>query len=205
MKVSYYAVGGYGANCVIVSDEHGHCVVIDPGDEAERLGAILAEIGDTVTAILLTHAHFDHMLAVSELQESTGAPLYVHTAEEGALTNTARSLIPPHRYPYPLVADRLLEDGDTVTVGDTSLTVIHTPGHTPGSCCYYGDGVLIAGDTLFAGSIGRTDFYGGSMTEMMASLRRLKLLPGNTRVISGHGEETTIAYEQRYNPYLAGV
>ena len=205
MKVSYYAVGGYGANCVIVSDGNGQCVVIDPGDDAERLWAILTELGDTVTAILLTHAHFDHMLAVRELQEKTGAPLYVHAAEAGALTNAARSLIPPHRFPYPLTADRFLEDGDTVQVGETALTVLHTPGHTPGSCCYYGDGVLIAGDTLFAGSIGRTDFYGGSMTEMRNSLRRLNTLPTNTRVIAGHGEETTIGYEQRYNPYLAGV
>ena len=205
MKVTYYPLGAYQANCVVVSDEQGRCIVIDPGDEAQRLQMLLNALGVTVSAILLTHVHFDHILAVRELQEITEAPLYVHAGDASALTDNARNMIPPYRLPYALKADHLLNDGDTVTVGDLTLTVLHTPGHTPGSCCYFCDGLLIAGDTLFAGSIGRTDFEGGDMSKMIGSLRRLKTLPEDTRVISGHGEETTIGYEKRYNPYLAGV
>ncbi len=205
MTVTYYPVGNYQANCVIASDEQGHCVVIDPGDEAPRLLSLLKTKGDIVDAVLLTHAHFDHLLAVREVQEQTGAPLFLHADDVDALEDVGRSMIPAYRLPYPLCADRLLQDGDSITFGNATLTVIHTPGHTPGSCCYYGDGWLIAGDTLFAGSIGRTDFVGGNLGQMRESLRRLATLPDAVRVVSGHGEETTIGVERRCNPFLAGV
>lgn len=205
MKVTYYPVGDYQANCVFLSDEQGNAVVIDPGDEAPRLRQRLAEQHLKVGAILLTHAHFDHILAVRELQEATGAPLFIHAQDAPALSDSERSLIPPYRRPYVLTADRLLNDGDTVTVGELMLTVLHTPGHTPGSCCYRCGDLLIAGDTLFAGSAGRTDFPGGNTEALYRSLRRLAELPAETRVISGHGEETAIGYECRYNPFLAGV
>ncbi len=205
MKVSYYPLGAYQANCVVLSDENGSLVVIDPGDEAPRLLARLQESGETVVAILLTHAHFDHLLAVRELQEVTGAPLYVHAADAVALSNTALSLIPPSRLPYPLTADRLLNDGDTVTAGKLVLEVLHTPGHTPGSCCYRCGDLLVTGDTLFRGSVGRTDFPGGSTAALFNSLRRLAALPATLRVIPGHGEETTLDCERRCNPYLVGV
>lgn len=205
MKVSYYPLGAYQANCVVLSDENGSLVVIDPGDEAPRLLARLQESGETVVAILLTHAHFDHLLAVRELQEATGAPLYVHAADAAALSNAALSLIPPSRLPYLLVADHLLNDGDKVTVGNLVLEVLHTPGHTPGSCCYRCGDLLVTGDTLFRGSIGRTDFPGGSTAALFHSLRRLAALPATLRVIAGHGEETTLDCERRCNPYLVGV
>ncbi len=205
MRVSYYPVGDYQANCVIVSDEARRAVVVDPGDEAVRLLQRLTEQELQVEAILLTHAHFDHMLAVRELIEATGAPLYVHAEDAAALSDVGRSLIPPHRRPYTLSADRLLQDGDTVTVGELVLKVLHTPGHTPGSCCYRCGDLLIAGDTLFAGSVGRTDLPGGDTAQLFQSLRRLKSLDATVRVIPGHGEETTIGYECRYNPFLAGA
>ena len=205
MRVSYYPVGDYQANCVIVSDEAHRAVVVDPGDEAVRLLQRLAEQELQVAAILLTHAHFDHMLAVRELIDATGASLYLHAEDAAALSDAGRSLIPPYRRPYTLSADRLLQDGDTVTVGELVLKVLHTPGHTPGSCCYQCGDLLIAGDTLFAGSVGRTDLPGGDTAQLFQSLRRLKSLDATVRVIPGHGEETTIGYESRYNPFLAGA
>ncbi|MBR2406135.1 MAG: MBL fold metallo-hydrolase [Clostridia bacterium] len=203
MTVSYYPVGALQANCVLLSDGNGHLAVVDPGDEAPRLLALLKRCSGTVEAILLTHVHFDHILATKALQEATGAPLLVHEADEPALSNEALSLIPPQLLPYSLTADRLLRDGDTVTVGEMVLEVLHTPGHTPGSCCYRCEDVLMAGDTLFAGSMGRTDLPGGDTVAMFHSLRRLSELPDELRVIAGHGEETTIGYERRYNPFLA--
>lgn len=205
MTVEYYPVGAYQANCVFWSDGNGHLAVIDPGDEAERLLARLRERGEQVAAILLTHAHFDHLLAVRELQAATGAPLYLHVLDAPALTRPELSLLPAARRPYALTADRLLHEGDTVAVGALSLTVLHTPGHTPGSCCYSAEGVLAAGDTLFAGSRGRTDFPGGDDADMRNSLRRLAALPDAVRVIAGHGEETTVGWERTHNPYMASV
>lgn len=205
MKVTYFPLGSYQANCVILSDESGCAVVIDPGDEAERLYQSLMMQNLRVAAIMLTHAHFHHLLAVRELQEKTGAPLYVHAEDAPALSDARYSLIPFHRRPYCLSADRLLNDGDTVEVGDLRIAVLHTPGHTKGSCCFLCGDVLASGDTLFAGSMGRTDLPGGDMSMLMHSLRRLAALPAELRVIAGHGEETTIGYERRCNPFLAGV
>ena len=202
MTVSYYPLGALQANCVLVSDENGNTAVVDPGDEASRIVRLLEEQGATVKAILLTHTHFDHMLAVSDLQQATGAPLLVHEADAPALFNEALSLVPAYLQPYVLKADRVLQDGDTVEIGSLTLTVMHTPGHTRGSCCYRCGDLLISGDTLFAGSMGRTDLPGGDTAAMFRSLCRLSELPDETRVIAGHGEETTIGYERRYNPFL---
>ena len=149
MTYRCFPVGAYQANCCLLCDDHQNAVLIDPGAEPERLLARVREAGVTVQAILLTHAHFDHIQAVRELQEATAAPLYVHEAEVPSLTDPSLSLVP---YPYELTADRVLHDGETVTVGALQFTVLHTPGHTPGSVCYvFGDN-LITGDTLFLGS-----------------------------------------------------
>lgn len=205
MIAAYYPVGALQANCVCLSDENGHLAVVDPGEEASRLWAHITALGGTVEAILLTHVHFDHILAVRELQEKCGAPLLVHEADAEALSDPARSLIPPYNLPYPLKADRLLHDGDTVAVGDMMLEVLHTPGHTPGSCCYRCGDVLASGDTLFAGSIGRTDLPGGDTATMFRTLRRLAELPDSLRILPGHGEETTLARERLYNPFLTRI
>ena len=202
MMVTYFPLGMLQANCVILSDDNGHRMVVDPGDDAERLLAYLQELGGVVDMVLLTHAHFDHMLAAREIVEATGATLMLHELDAPALSDASLSLLPPSRRAYAPRADRLLREGDTVTAGALSLTVLHTPGHTPGSCCYYGDGVLIAGDTLFEDSVGRTDLPGGCTADMLKSLRRLAELPPTVRVIPGHGGETTIGRECRYNPFL---
>lgn len=205
MKISYYPMGDYRTNCILLSDEQGHLAVIDPGDDVAFVLSLVKQHGGKVDMILLTHAHFDHMLSARELQEATRAPLYLHEADESALSDYSRSLIPEHRRPYVLTADRALKDGDTLSLGSLTLTVLHTPGHTPGCCCYLCDTVLFSGDTLFAGCIGRTDLVGSSMIQMLHSLRRLKSLAPEIRVIPGHGEETTIGHECRFNPFLSGV
>lgn len=195
-------VGAYQANCCLVYDESGRAIVIDPGDEAARLLAKIRENGLQVEAILLTHAHFDHIGAVQALQHETGAPLYVHEAEQKALTNPVYSMVTE---PLSFVADHVLRDNDTVTVESMTFTVLHTPGHTEGSVCYLCENTLFAGDTLFAGSVGRTDFAGGSFTALRESLVRLSALPDQVVVVPGHGAETTIGAEKRSNPFMTGL
>ncbi len=187
-------VGSYGANCCLVFDKQNNAVVIDPGEEAARILRNIEEKSLSVKAILLTHAHFDHMGAVKALQDATNAPLWVHEAEVPALTDRSLSMMP---IPYPLTADRVLHDGEPVTVGDLVFTVLHTPGHTAGSVCFLCEDTLFSGDTLFACGVGRTDFAGGDSRALWNSLGRLSQLPPHTRVVAGHGEETTIGAEFR--------
>lgn len=194
-------VGAYAANCYLVYDENKRAVVIDPGAEPERLLAAVAREALDVQAILLTHVHFDHIMASRELKEATGAPLYVHAADQAGLEDPTYTLAPAS---YKVTADRVLQNGDTLTVGDLTFTVLHTPGHTLGSVCYSCDGVLFAGDTLFAGGIGRTDLAGGDFNTICRSVRDLSALPPETRVLPGHGGETTIGLEKQYNPYMIG-
>lgn len=194
-------LGAYAANCYLVYDEKKRAVVIDPGAEPDRLLTVIERDSLDVQAILLTHAHFDHLMASRELKEATGAPLYVHAADGEALTDPTYSLAPAT---YTVTADHLFQDGDVLTVGDLTFTVLHTPGHTAGSVCYACDGVLFAGDTLFAGGIGRTDLAGGDLHAICRSLHALSTLPSETRVLPGHGGETTIGFEKQYNPYMIG-
>lgn len=202
MNFKRIPVGDLGTNCYLVYDERKNAVVIDPGAEPKRLLVLIQGDELRVQALMLTHVHFDHIQAVKELQAATGAPLLVHEADVPALTDPTLSLV---QTPYELVADRVLSDGDTVEVGDLTFTVLHTPGHTRGSVCYRCGNTLFAGDTLFAGSIGRTDFIGGDFFAMRQSLVRLATLPDDTRVASGHGEETTIGCEKRSNPFMVGM
>ncbi len=189
------SVGAYQANCYLVFDEQKNAVVIDPGAEPQRLLRCIGEHQLCVKAILLTHAHFDHMMAVADVQQATGAPLWLHEAEAPALSDSRRSMVP---VPYPLTAQHVLCDGETFAVGNLHFTVLHTPGHTEGSVCYLCGDTLFSGDTLFAyGGVGRTDFVGGNACALWRSLKRLSSLPPNTRVATGHGEETTIAAELR--------
>lgn len=205
MNYCCFPVGALQANCWLLWDEQKNALLIDPGDEAPRLLHALRERDLTLKAILLTHVHFDHMMAVPALQETTGAPLMVHAGDAPALTDGELSLTIWQGIPCLLTADRLLQEGDTVTVGDMELAVLHTPGHTPGSCCYRCGDDLFAGDTLFAGSVGRTDFPGGDRMAQRESLRRLAALPDTVRVLSGHESATTIGYEKYHNPYMMGL
>lgn len=213
MTIRTLPVGPLQANCYLVYDESGDGVVIDPGGEADRLLLAIRGRGIRVGAVLLTHAHVDHMAAADAVLRETGAPLLVHEADAPALSDPTRNLSAV----FPelcggalpaLCADSLLRDGDTVKAGTLCFTVLHTPGHTPGSCCYLldlaeppetppgnglyvGGHVLFSGDTLFSGGCGRTDFPGGSEREMRRSLRRLSELPHVYTVYPGHGGETT--------------
>ena len=203
MQISVLPLGALQANCYLLSDEEGATAVIDPGDEA---GTILETVraGElAVEAILLTHAHFDHILAADELRRETGAPVYVYETDAPALADPRRSLtVLAKGGAGPLRADHLLKDGEELRVGRLAVSVLHTPGHTPGSCCFLCGDALFSGDTLFAGSIGRTDFPGGDDQAMAASLRMLAALEPGIRVFPGHGESTTLSKERMENPYL---
>lgn len=203
MTVRALSVGGLGTNCYIVTDNNRHAAVIDPGDEAARILDMLKKHGAVLKAVLLTHAHFDHMGALAALVQESGTPVYVHRDDLSAMTDGVKNLSAVFGMPLRTVATATpLTDGDTVTVGDMTFTVLHTPGHTPGSCCYRLDDVLFSGDTLFCESIGRTDFPGGDIHAMKASLARLLTLQGDITVYPGHDAPTTIAHEQQYNPYI---
>ncbi len=203
MTIRCLPLGALQANCYLLSDEEGATAVIDPGDEA---GTILetVRVGElAVEAILLTHAHFDHILAADELRRETGAPVYVYETDAPALADPRRSLtVLAKGGAGPLRADHLLKDGEELRVGRLAVSVLHTPGHTPGSCCFLCGDALFSGDTLFAGSIGRTDFPGGDDQAMAASLRMLAALEPGIRVFPGHGESTTLSKERMENPYL---
>ncbi|MBN2248252.1 MAG: MBL fold metallo-hydrolase [Coriobacteriia bacterium] len=202
MRVRRLTLGPLDTNCWLVDDGAGGPVlVIDPADEAEVILGALA--GAEVEAVVLTHGHFDHIAAAREVCEATGAPLLVHAADAPGLTSPVGTGGAAFGFDVTAPsADRTLEDGDTVAAGGVTLDVIATPGHTPGSLCLSGHGHLLSGDTLFAGSIGRTDFPGGDMSAMRRSIARLASLPDDVRVHPGHGPETTIGRERRVNPFF---
>lgn len=196
MKVDMIQVGPIGTNCYIL-EEGGRIAVIDPGDEAERILSVLEETGGTVDYILLTHGHYDHTTAVPELHAALPqARIYIHQAD----ANGAGSKL------FPLasqVEDLLLYDeGDTLALGGLTIQVLHTPGHSPGSVTLQVEDVLFSGDTLFAGSCGRTDLPGGSYDQMMASLKRLGELEGEFRVLPGHNAPSTLDREREYNSFV---
>lgn len=202
MQVRRLTLGPLDTNCWLVDDGHGGpLLVVDPAEEPQ---VILEAIGDSsVAAVVLTHGHFDHLGAVADVLDAIKSPLLVHEGDASGITSaigTGGALFGFNVVSPP--AERVLADGDEIVAGEVVLAVMHTPGHTPGSICLYSDGHLITGDTLFASSIGRTDFPGGDMAAMRRSIARLAELPDDTRVYPGHGPETTIARERRVNPYF---
>ncbi len=190
MEIQRLVLGSLETNCYIVSDGAGHCVIIDPADNAERL--LKAVEGQTVEAIFLTHGHFDHIGAVKPLHEALQCPVYLHEGDRDLPRFLTRGLLHyTHGY----------KDGDEIAVGDLRFTVMETPGHTAGSVCLRCENALFTGDTLFARSCGRTDL-GGSQYEMQKSLDRLAAIPENLRVLPGHMDESTLDAERRNNPYM---
>ena len=193
MKLTTLTLGSIGTNCYILYDETSKdAVVIDPSDEAALAEARIQALGLRVRAILLTHGHFDHGGDVERIRRRTGAPVYLHPADTAL----------PSWLTHGVTHTDELSDGEELDLAGMRFRVLHTPGHTPGSVCFLCGELLFAGDTLFAGSCGRTDLPGGSGADMMRSLRRLAELPGDYRVLPGHGEETALERERRSNPYL---
>ena len=194
MQIKTLPVGMLGTNCYIISDEEKNCAVIDPGAAPQKIIGTIEDEGLRVGVILLTHAHFDHTGALKALHEQyPDVPIYIHRLDSDNEHNMSHgNLIFTHTY----------GEGSVISVGSVRVDVLHTPGHTPGSVCLLAEDALFAGDTLFLGACGRTDFEGGSMMDMLQSLRRLSELSETLRVFPGHGDATTIAAERRYNPYL---
>ncbi|MGZ5381161.1 MAG: MBL fold metallo-hydrolase [Thermoanaerobaculia bacterium] len=207
--IESFPVGPLQCNCAIVADPATReAVVVDPGDEPDRILEALAGAGLRAVALIHTHAHFDHVGCSALLKRITGAPILMHAGDRPLYQNlAAQGQTFGLSLDAPGVIDRTLVGGDRVACGKGELQVIHTPGHTPGSLCFRMPGedgdVLFSGDTLFRRSIGRTDLWGGSTPQILESIRaRLLTLPGGLRVIPGHGDETTIADEGKKNPFV---
>jgi glyoxylase-like metal-dependent hydrolase (beta-lactamase superfamily II) len=205
MKYELVVVGALDTNCYLVyCEETRACAIVDPGAEPGKIFAAVAALELKPALILNTHGHLDHIGANRDMKEKYAVPLYLHAADAGMLEATEHielSLLLGARDSPP--PDRLLVDGDKITVGRTSLRVIHTPGHTPGSVGFLGDRVFFSGDTLFCGGVGRTDLPGGSWKDLEKSIReKILVLPGETVVLPGHGPWTTVEQETLSNPFF---
>ncbi len=207
IKIETVTNGPFVENAYVVFDEEAKkAVIIDPGDEGERIAGTPRFLGLEVTEIVCTHAHIDHAGAVAEVKKLTGAPFALHRAEEPVLEqlSTQAGFFGLGKAEAPDV-ERWLEEGDEIEVGQYKARVIHTPGHTPGGCCLFfeDDKILIAGDTLFQGSIGRTDLPGGSFEQIIASIKE-KIFPlgDDVTVYTGHGPKTNIGLEKKINPFV---
>ncbi len=206
LMVRGIVVGVFAENCWIIgSRKTREGIVIDPGDQPEDIMALAKDMGLNIKLIVNSHAHLDHILGVRGVKEATGAKFLLHPQEleiargaAGAASGLLGQTVEP-----PPEPDALLADGDEVEVAGVKLKVIHTPGHTPGSLSFYTEGMLFSGDTLFRGSIGRTDLPGGDYAQEMASIvDRLLELPDDTVVLPGHMQETKIGIERQTNPFV---
>lgn len=197
-------VGSLEVNCYILADEESlDALVIDPGDEDDRILDVIKRKDLKLKYIINTHAHFDHVGVNQSLKDATGAEILIHESDKELLRHAGDQAFLYGLDVPPSNADIFLKDGDDIIVGKIKLKVIHTPGHSEGGICLLGEGFVFTGDTLFAGSVGRTDFPGGDQVKLLESIRkRLALLPDNTRVYPGHGPETKIGEEKKYNPFF---
>lgn len=203
MKIAALTVGVIGTNCYLVSDEAGNTAIIDPGAQPEKISAYLEKEHLIPRMILLTHGHFDHIGGVSFLQQRYGIPVCVPADDAEMLDDNQKNGSGAFGFPVTAVSGaRLLKDGEEVQAGKLKFVILHTPGHTRGSSCYRIEDALFTGDTLFCGGVGRTDLYGGNLSDLKASVRLLAELPGDFQVYPGHGESTTLAAERAANPYM---
>ncbi|HDZ24947.1 hypothetical protein LCGC14_1063230 [marine sediment metagenome] len=205
MKYEVIVVGSLETNCYVVYCQDSlECAVVDPGAEADRIFQLIARKSLKPALILNTHGHIDHIGANKDIKEKFSIPLYIHSADSPMLGNVKQSEMAAFLgvidSPSP---DHLLNDGDKIKIGKSFLRVIHTPGHSPGSVSFLGDGFLLSGDTLFLGGVGRTDLPGGSWKDMESSIKnKILTMPDEMIVLPGHGPFTTVGQEKRANPFI---
>lgn len=207
MKIHTLHLGPLRANCYIAETAPGRCVAVDIGGDSRLLLEFLKMKKLKLSKILLTHGHFDHIGGVEIVHQETGAEVYIHEADVPMLTSESLSLNTDMSFnKFVPLTDWTVVFGDCyINDGDCTFRVLHTPGHTKGSVCYVCGDVIFSGDTLFCGSIGRTDFPGSSMTAMENSLVKLYDLEGDYKVLPGHNETTTLDYEREANPYMRRI
>jgi glyoxylase-like metal-dependent hydrolase (beta-lactamase superfamily II) len=208
MFVTTFPVGPLQCNCSIIAcPETKEAAIIDPGGDTEKIMALVKEQGFNVKYLLHTHAHFDHFLSSAELKDLTGAKICLHKSDQFLYDNLqGQCMLFGVKAGKTAPIDQYLVDEEEIAIGNVKASVLHTPGHTPGSLCFNvkdKDALLFAGDTLFSGSIGRTDLWGGSFDDIVKSIKnRLLILDESTTVIAGHGENTNIWEEKKHNPFL---
>jgi hydroxyacylglutathione hydrolase len=209
MILEMLTVGPFQENCYVIGEEEsGVGAIVDPGDEAARIALAVEQTNLEIGQILVTHAHIDHVGAVGALADEYACPVLMHAEAEPMLKQLpTQAMMMGLRFGKVPTVDRYIEDEEVLEVGGLRLESRYTPGHAPGHLAFYveSESLVLSGDALFAGSVGRTDLFGGSMEVLMRSIReRLLTLPHETRVYSGHGPQTTIGNERAYNPFLQG-
>jgi hydroxyacylglutathione hydrolase len=209
MILEMLTVGPFQENCYIIGDEQtGTGALVDPGDEAARIALAVEQTGLDIGQIIITHAHIDHVGAVAALADEYACPVLMHAEAEPMLQQLpTQAMMMGLRFGKLPTVDHHIEDEEVLEVGGLRLRSLYTPGHAPGHLAFYleDEGLVLSGDALFAGSVGRTDLFGGSMDLLLRSINeRLLTLPDETRVLSGHGPETTIGEERAHNPFLGG-
>lgn len=208
MKIVTLPVGLIMTNCYLVQNGKNEAALIDPGAQPDKILRYLKAEGLSLKMILLTHGHFDHMGGVDGILKEYDVPVYIHPQDEEMTKIPSQNASMEFGGPgITCCTSRIYGEGDEIPFDDITFRVLHTPGHTQGSVCLLAEdgeeSALFTGDTVFAGSVGRTDLYGGSYPQIAASARRIAALPKNYRLLPGHGEETTLDYEREQNPYLA--
>jgi hydroxyacylglutathione hydrolase len=209
MILEMLTVGPFQENCYVIGDEEtGVGAVVDPGDEAARIALTVEQTGLEIGHILITHAHIDHVGAVAALADEYACPVLMHAEAEPMLNQLpTQAMMMGLRFGKVPTIDRHIEDDEVLEIGGLRLKSLYTPGHAPGHLAFHveGEGLVLSGDAVFAGSVGRTDLFGGDMEVLLRSINeKLLTLPDETRVYPGHGPETTIGNERSYNPFLQG-
>lgn len=205
MKINVLPVGMLGTNCYIIESNNKNAMVIDAGANADAILEFCKNNELTIKKLVFTHGHFDHVGAMTKLLDKTSARTYIHELDEEMMISpqkTQSSFFPSFDGYVGRKADVCYHDGDIIILDDITLKVMHTPGHTKGSCVLIGEDVIFTGDTIFAGSVGRTDLYGGSSEKMLESAKKIATIEGEYTLLTGHGESTTLSYEKTTNPYM---
>ncbi len=206
LKIGRTVLGPVQTNCYFVyDDETKKTVIFDVPSDGERLYSALTDKGFTISGVLLTHGHYDHIMGCNELRKAASCKIYAYEEEKDVCENTHNNCTEDLGRLYTVRCNKYLKDGEEIDIDGIKCRLIATPGHTKGSCCYYfeKEGILISGDTLFEGSIGRSDLPTGSEAALIRSIKeKLMCLPDDVKVYPGHGMDTTIGYERNYNPFL---